>query len=392
VSLTAHHHPHQPLKETAMSTTRRHLLRGAAALPGAAVLAAATPAVASDLDVSAAEAERLGLTPRPLVDVPTTGTHLVLLGTGGGPVPFPGRVGICTAVVVDGFAYLVDLGHGAFDQLGKTTLDVARIPAAFITHLHSDHIADAWSIPFLRFGGRNPLGMPLHVYGPANAGGLSPQRSEGEVRLVNPASPTPGTEEFFAKMIEGSAYDLNVRMRDEAWPDIAEMLVPHDVAPPSSTGASFENVCPDMEPFEVMRDERVRVSATLVQHAPVYPSYAFRFDTRHGSITVSGDTARSENLIRLAHRTDLLVHEVIDTRLLQLDPTITPEQLAHLTEAHTPVTEVGRIASDAQAGTLVLSHLAPSSKAVPDAGWQKQAQRGFSGAVHVGNDVDVLSL
>lgn len=372
--------------------TRRHLLRGAAAssaLAAAAIAGSSTPARAEETSYDGLRLDDQG---RALPLAPDTGMHLVLLGTGGGPVPFPGRAGIVTAVVVDGYTYLVDLGHGAFDQVGKAGLDVSRIPAAFITHLHSDHVADLWALPWLRFGGANPLGMPLQVYGPGRAGGLQPQRTEGDVRLVAPDNPTPGTEDLIARAIEGSAYDLNVRMRDEGWPDIATMVVGHDVMPPASAGADFETTCPDMEPFEVYADERVRVTATLVEHAPVFPSYGFRLDSRHGSVTISGDTARSTNLIRLARGTDALVHEVIDVRVLQLDPTMTPDRLAHLVESHTPVTEVGAIAREAGAKRLVLSHLAPSTKALPDAGWRSQAQQGYDGPVHVGNDLDVISI
>ena len=64
----------------------------------------------------------------------------------------------------------------------------------------------------------------------------------------------------------------------------------------------------------MFEDDRVRVSATLVAHAPVWPAFAFRFDTDDGSIVFSGDTARSENLIKLAKGADILVHEVIVTK------------------------------------------------------------------------------
>lgn len=67
-----------------------------------------------------------------------------------------------------------------------------------------------------------------------------------------------------------------------------------------------------MEPFPVFEDDRVRVTATLVPHGPVYPSLAYRFDTEDGAVTFSGDTAKSANVVRLARGSDILVHEVID--------------------------------------------------------------------------------
>jgi ribonuclease BN (tRNA processing enzyme) len=375
------HQKEVPMIDHTPHPSRRGLLRTAAAS------GAVTVGLGGEAYAGASRADQ-----RLKVKVPRSGTHVVLLGTGGGPAPFPGRAGICTAVVVDGFTYLVDFGHGAFDQFGKTDLDIERVPAAFVTHLHSDHLADAWTFPWLRFGGVDPLAMRLDVYGPGPAGRPPRNETGHPVRVINPRNPTPGIEDFYAGMVKACAYDLNIRLRDEAWPDIATKLQAHDVLPPASVGASPSRVAPRMEPFEVMRDERVRVSATLVEHAPVYPSFAFRFDTADGSVTISGDTAPSDNLVRLAGGTDLLIHEVIDVDVLALEPDMTEQQLAHLKEAHTDVTLVGRIATRSGARQLVLSHLVPSAKALPDSRWKARARRGYGGRVHVGNDLDVLRV
>jgi phosphoribosyl 1,2-cyclic phosphodiesterase len=66
------------------------------------------------------------------------GTELVLLGTAAGPVPAVGRTGIASALVVDGHIYIVDMGHGSFDQFQKSGLDIGDLDNIFITHLHSD--------------------------------------------------------------------------------------------------------------------------------------------------------------------------------------------------------------------------------------------------------------
>ena len=75
----------------------------------------------------------------------STGTHVVLLGTGT-PNPEPEASGPATAVLVDGRAYIVDAGVGlvrraaeAADRYGAESLTAARLDIAFLTHLHSDH-------------------------------------------------------------------------------------------------------------------------------------------------------------------------------------------------------------------------------------------------------------
>jgi ribonuclease BN (tRNA processing enzyme) len=56
----------------------------------------------------------------------------------------------------------------------------------------------------------------------------------------------------------------------------------------------------EIKPFIVMKDDKVTVTATLVPHGPVFPAFAYRFDTKYGSVTFSGDTTKSTNLITLA--------------------------------------------------------------------------------------------
>ena len=59
----------------------------------------------------------------------------------------------------------------------------------------------------------------------------------------------------------------------------------------------------------VMRDENVGVTATLVHHPPVVPAFAYRFDGADRSIVISGDTTRSDNLVKLAQGAEVLVHQ-----------------------------------------------------------------------------------
>jgi ribonuclease BN (tRNA processing enzyme) len=144
-----------------------------------------------------------------------------------------------------------------------------------------------------------------------------------------------------------------------------------------------------MEPFKIFEDDRVRVSATLVQHAPIWPAFAYRFDTDDGSIVFSGDTARSENLIKLAKGADVLVHEVIVTSVIEsrfpMPRSVADEGLLkHLLTAHTPVEEVGAIAEAAGVKKLVLSHIVPGNATREQL---LPAGKGFSGELVIGRDL-----
>lgn len=364
-------------KPTGYKPNRRNVLQLGAGLAAGATAFASSPA-------SAAAPESNGPARR-------HDTELVLLGTKGGPPPIgEERQGISSAVVVGDRTYVVDLGHGTYTQLHRA--NIAALHGIFITHLHSDHIAELFTLPWLRHGGVDALPGPIPIYGPGRAGGLPPARSGQDAPLVNPQNPTPGTEDFIEKSIEAAAYDLNIRIRDENWPDLRQILQAHDIALPNIGASATGNLFPRMRPFEVFENDDVKVTATLVKHPPVFPAFGFRFDTDAGSVVFSGDTTVSENLVALAADADYLVHEVIDLDWVAASD-VPASVVDHLAESHTDVDQIGDVAESAGVKHLVLNHLVPADpRQVNDGQWRRRAQRGFSGKVHVGRDLDRFGL
>ena len=321
------------------------------------------------------------------------GMELVLLGTAAGPVPMMGRTGISSALIVDGRIYIVDLGHGSFDQFEKAGLDIGDLDNIFITHLHSDHIADLYTMLWLRAGGYNSLTHAVNVYGPGPAGGLpAPAMPGADPIIVNPENPTPGLADLINTQIAATAYDVNIRMRDESWTPIYDRVNLKEIVLPDVGASATGNLTPPMQPFLIMSDDRVQVSAILVHHPPVFPSYAFRFDTAYGSVVFSGDTSRCGNMVTLARGATLLVHEAIDLEVVQMAGNVSAGQAQHLEHSHTDVNEVGGVAQAAGVKTLVLSHLVPATTLLPDAGWKAKASKGFDGEVIVGNDLMRIPL
>lgn len=321
----------------------------------------------------------------------STGTRLVLLGTAGGPLPSPVRAGVSQAIVVAGRVYLVDCGSGVTRQLRRARLlkDLHRV---FITHLHSDHDCDYFNLfllgwPILQW---NP---PVHVYGPGPATHLPPlpvDRPVGHhIPVVNPANPTPGLIDLTRSQVEAHAYDINIRMREAGRSDLTALIVPEEIAVPAAVEAGPGRVAPPMEPIVVAEDDRVRVTAVLVEHPPVFPSFAYRFDTEDGSIVISGDTAPCANLVRLAQNADILVYAVLDDPVGTTDEDESWEasqRERHLRDAHTPLSAVGKVAAEAGARKLVLTHFIPGEDALPDEHWIRGAFS-FDGEVIVGRDL-----
>ncbi|MFF4793331.1 MBL fold metallo-hydrolase [Streptomyces sp. NPDC001276] len=318
--------------------------------------------------------------------------ELVLLGTKAGPPIDPLRAGISTALVVDGATYVIDCGRSAATQYVRSGLTLASLSGIFITHLHADHVADYYN--FFLLGGSVPnqehdnLTHPVPVYGPGPAGGLPPKFGGGQAPTVNPDSPTPGLKALTDDCHAAYAYSTNVFLRDMGIQDIRSLADVHEIELPE-VGATYENTAPAMKPFVVMEDDRVKVSAILVPHGPVFPSFAFRFDTDHGSVTFSGDTTYSDNLIALAKGSDVLVHEAISVEGLDAPAVF----VDHLLQSHVEVQKVGPIAQRAEVDMLVLSHISEVAHNPIDVRkWKKWAQRGYSGKVIVGEDLQRIKL
>lgn len=369
-------------------TSRRRMLLGAGGIIAAAGLSACstggTGAIQATTSSTSGAAEA--------VSPPKSPLELVLLGTQAGPPIETERAGIASVLRVDGASYLIDCGRAATTQYMRAGVPLKSMDSMFLTHLHADHVMDYYN--FFLGGGHIPntegdtLPGPIKVYGPGPAGGLSPRFGGGEAPTIAPDNPTAGTAEMTAKLHEAYAYSTNVFFRDMHIRDIRDMIDVREIELPE-VGASFEQTSPRMRPFTVMRDDRVHVTATLVPHGPVFPSFAFRFDTRNGSVTFSGDTTVSDNLIELARDTDLLVHEAIGIH----GENVTPAAKEHMLQSHISVEDVGSVAQRAGAKKLVLSHIAEVGASSLDIDkWRKWAQRGYDGPVVVGEDLQRFAV
>ncbi len=331
--------------------------------------------------------------------VPSRGTQLVLLGTAGGPPVMNGHSGIASVLQVDGRNYVIDCGRGAVTQYKAAGLRFDALASIFITHLHADHLADYYD--FFLLEGWGPVGgdsadrgivSAVSVYGPGPAGALPDAFGGAPVATVAPEDPTPGIRALTDRCIEAYAYSTNIFMRDSGSPDVRDLIDVHEIALPDVGADPLTNTAPPMQPFPVMEDDAVRVTAVLVPHGPVFPSFALRFDTDAGSVAFSGDTAKCDNVVTLAKGADILVHEAIDLDYMGSLGT-SAVQLSHLETSHTRPEDAGAVAQAAGVGTLVLSHLAPGDVgSVPDERWIAKASQTFSGRVVRAHELETISL
>lgn len=235
--------------------------------------------------------------------------------------------------------------------------------------LHSDHLFDLFNLLWMSPG---DLPGPVRIIGPGAAGGLP----SGCAPLVAPDQPTPGTRDMISGLIAAYAYDINIRNGEVGdAPSPSRLFDARDVVLPSHVKDGPKNTAPVLEPFVVHEDDRVKVSAALVPHGPIFACFAYRFDTDDGSVTFSGDTARSDNVSRLAAGTSLLVHEAaeFDWFLTSgIADRFGQGFLTHMEAANTSPADVGRIATDAGVPRVALSHVGPGKPdVVPDEQWRQ---------------------
>ena len=381
---------------------RRRLLGGAGASILAAVLGKpASAAEVAQQEVRIAQAKSAAA---------AFNTRLLLLGTAGGPTYWPNtnRRGTSSALVVGDAVYLVDCGDGVGKRLQESLeptdqrATMKTLRAVFLTHLHSDHVIDYPNILLYGWFAGIELGASsLRVFGPGRRGEMEPVfapsgRQAAEPQVMNPSNPTPGTVDMTEYLYQAFATDINDRIRDSGKKDLRTLVKVEDIKLPEIAGFKSPNETPEpeMQPFKIYEDDRVRVSATLVYHAPIWPAFAYRFDTDAGAVVFSGDTAPCQNLVRLSTGADILVHEVIVSPWIDrvLPPPRNPAQDAlrtHLLNAHTPVEKIGKVAESAGVSTLVLNHIVPGNAHAEEL---IPAQQDFAGQLVIGEDLLQLGV
>lgn len=276
-------------------------------------------------------------------------TRLILLGTAGGPTPKALRAAPASAVVIDDAVYVIDCGNGVARQMALAGLSLGAIADVFITHHHSDHNADYGNLLWLAWAA--DLRHPVDTWGP------------------------PPLKRMTRQFLAMNDADIRTRIADEGRAPLAPMIRAHEL----KRGGV------------VMQDERVKVTAALVEHPPVAPAFAYRFDGPDRSIVFSGDTRPSAALVELARGADVLVHEVM--YLPALERLIASEAQAarlrqHLLDSHTTTEQVGRLASEAGVKTLVLNHFVPGGDAsLTDAVWREAVAPHFKGELIIGRDL-----
>jgi ribonuclease Z len=235
---------------------------------------------------------------------------VTFLGTGT-PQPIMERFSASTLVQAGSETLLFDAGRGCLQRLQQINVSYGKIDALFLTHLHSDHtvgLPDLWLTGWLI----SRRTIPLNVFGPT------------------------GTNEMMNYLRKAYAFDIKMRVEDDRRVE---------------EGSKF--LVKEIQQGVVYEKNGVKVIAFLVDHGYVKPAFGYRVEYNGHSVVLSGDTKYSENLIRFAKGTDLLVHEVAiapDT-LSKSDPVYLI--FAH----HTTVEEAAKVFNEVKPKLAAYSHI-----------------------------------
>ena len=295
------------------------------------------------------------------------GLHVGLCGTWS-PFPSPTRSGPCTAVIAGKRLYIVDVGRGAASVLARMGLQTARISAVLLTHYHADHV--------------DGLGQLAETYWLAGA-------AKAPLVVMGP----PGIERVVSG-VNDAAPGLRVVSRRGRWAGSggADGLRPDCVDLRTNGRRKLERHSPG---------RRASHHGIQIDHAIGGPAVGYRFDYKRCSVVISGDTAKSTNLARVAHGADLLVREAMSPRLVDVlkeeataaGRTNPAQLLQNLKALHTHPGDAADVATEAGAHALVLTHLIPPVPGgILQGPFLDGAGRRFKGPLWIGEDGDLIGL
>ncbi len=218
---------------------------------------------------------------QPVIKVTLLGTGVPLLD----PAAYTasGRVTAGLLVEAGTERMLFDCGQGILTRLlqsgGSVMNPNAAVDKVFISHLHSDHIADLAAI--YAYGWLYRYDDPLKVWGP----GPGPNQPVGISSMMQ---------------LMRLTYDTDFYVRSTLFTILAFPL----------TGVAVDSNVVELWPDVVYTNNGVKVTAFLVDHHPVAPAYGFRIDYQGKSVVFSGDTTYTTNLVQAAKGADVLINEI----------------------------------------------------------------------------------
>lgn len=270
-----------------------------------------------------------------------------MLGTGS-PRPDIHRSGPSQTLTIDDTSILIDCGENVVRQVIKSGIELKNINYLLFTHLHADHV---------------------YGYGHFLVAGWGSGRKH--LTVVGPK----GTKALHEKTLDLFKEDINYR---------------------TSLGFPSEGIM-DVNIIEVEESGNINIpglpadvsAANMVHNVP---TYGYRFDVGSESVVFSGDTAPTDNLVKLSKDADVLVHDACLTTTSMYSHTTRPELKQvwkNLQKEHCTPVQAAKTAKNAGVRKLVLTHFLPqiNVEEISD-----EVSEVFKGEIIVPNDLEVIKV
>lgn len=288
---------------------------------------------------------------------------LYFLGTGGGLPSLYRNVSSLALIFQESGQqiWLFDCGEGTQHQLLASPLRPSKITKIFISHLHGDHI----------------FGLP---------GLLSSLSLQGHNKLLTIYAP-PGLEEFLHTALHRSQTHLS-------YPLHIHKISDRDMLKLSSFQVTIRQLAHGIpsygfrlqEPDQPGTLDAKQLQALGIPPGPLYRKLkqgkrikldngltldgkAFLGPPKRGrTLAILGDTRPTKTAVELAHKVDVLVHEA----------TFSHEKANHAQDYfHSTTVQAAKIALQAQAKALILTHLSARYSLEDHVALQQEAQQHF---------------
>ncbi len=244
-----------------------------------------------------------------------------ILGSGG-PAVNKDRASTSYLLWIDGRSkMLVDMGGGAFLRFGQAEAKLADLSLAAMSHFHPDHVSDLPALLWLSTFTRKES---LPIIGPSGN------------------AVVPGLPEFLSRLFDGKTGAFQV-----LGTTLGGAPIPGVGVPGIGGGVKLDVTTVDVtktEPATVYERDGMTVTALTIPHGNI-PALAYRVQTRGVSIVFSSDqNGTNPRFVDFARGANVLImHMAI---------------AAGTTNAiHAAPGLVGRIATDAGVGRLIVSHI-----------------------------------
>jgi ribonuclease Z len=286
--------------------------------------------------------------------------HIFLLGSGG-PMNNNTRVSSSIAVIANGEFILIDVGPGSYRNVDIMRLPAANLSAIFLTHFHSDHIGDLGEANMMSWA--NGREKPLEIFGP-----------KGLKKVVNG---------FIM------AYELDTGYRIAHHGE--DIVLPEASTPIINT---VEIQIPDERELIFDRND-LKVYAFEVDHSPVTPAFGYRIEYKGNIVVITGDTVKTENLVKHSQNADLLFCEAISYEMLnniidgakRLQMTRFVKILTDIQNYHMEPSTAAELAKEANVKKLIIIHITPPlTNEIAEKNYIKDVEDIFDGEVILGKD------